>query len=114
MKKQLSTSILSAACLSAAMLSPMTAYADKGDWLVRGRLFTVSPNDKTGLVSGIAGTSATVKSNSTLELDFTYMLSNNVGVELILGSSKHKVRGATGAVAGADVGSVRTLPPTLT
>jgi len=48
------------------------------------------------------------------EVDFTYMLTPSVGVELILASSSHNARG-TGTLASAGkLFDARTLPPTLT
>lgn len=108
------TTFISVVFAAMSGLMATDALADKGDWLVRGRVIHVSPNDSTGLVSGIAGTEAGVDSAPTLELDFTYMLTNNWGAELILATTKHDVAGTRGAVAGADVGEVRLLPPTLT
>ncbi len=112
MKKHIVSTLVSAVCIGALAGAP--ALAAEGDWLVRGRVINVSPNDSTGPVSGIAGTEAGVDNDVVPELDFTYMLRKNIGVELILGTSKHQVTGTRGAVAGADVGTVRVLPPTLT
>ncbi len=112
MRKTRNTLCLAAA--AAAAIGAGAAHAAAGDWLVRARLIQVSPNDSTGPVSGIAGTEAAVSDDTTLELDFTRMLTDHVGLELILATTRHGVKGSRGAVAGADVGSVRVLPPTLT
>jgi outer membrane protein len=48
------------------------------------------------------------------ELDFTYMLSDHIGTELILATTKHQLQGRA-ALAGIDqVASTWVLPPTLT
>jgi outer membrane protein len=117
MNKKLSLTTLSAALLALA-IAPITASAtEQGDWLVRGRIINVSPNDSSGTVGGIPGTSVTVDDDITAEVDFTYMVAKNWGLELILASSKHDVSGA-GALAGLGLDQkildVRTLPPTLT
>lgn len=48
------------------------------------------------------------------EIDITYMLHRNWGVELILGYSEHTVRGNEGNGALGDVANTRVLPPTVT
>lgn len=101
--------------LSAAMLCStfLMQSAIATDWLVRGRIINVNPNDSSTQVPSVANSGVSVNSDTTLELDFTYMLGNNLGLELILATTKHGVTG-TGALAGADVSNVRVLPPTLT
>lgn len=90
------------------------AALKKGDWLVRGRVLWVIPNDSTGAVSGIANTEAGVNNDTVPELDFTYMFTNNLGMELILGTTRHHVSGIKGVVAGVGVADTNLLPPTLT
>jgi outer membrane protein len=53
-------------------------------------------------------------SDVTPELDFTYMLTPNWGLELILASSKHNVEGTGSLASAGKLFDVRTLPPTLT
>ena len=54
---------------------------EQGDWLVRGRVVAVSPQDDSGVVSvggnPFAGSGVTVKTGYTLDVDFTYMFTNN-------------------------------------
>jgi len=107
-KKKLAT--LSAAILCSTF---MMQSALAGDWLVRGRIINVNPDDSSTQVPAVANSGVSVNSDTTLELDFTYMVSSNIGLELILATTKHDVTG-TGTLAGADVSSVRVLPPTLT
>lgn len=111
LKRFANCAIISLAVLAATGSS--VRAVEQGDWLVRGRIIHVSPNDSSGLVSGTAGSEAAVGNDTTLELDFTYMLSSNIGLELILGTTEHKVTGK-GTLAGADIGTVDLLPPTLT
>lgn len=99
--------------MSSFMFSPAT-MADPGDWLVRLRTLQVSPNDNSGSVSSIPGSSVGVGSDTTLELDFTYFITQKLGVEAILGSSQNNINGK-GSIAGLNkIAEVRTLPPTLT
>lgn len=79
------------------------AFAAQGDIIARLRVANVSPSAS----SDLAGLN--VKGDTIPELDFTYMLTNNVGAELILGTSKHEV-----TLGGSKVASVKVLPPTLT
>ena len=47
---------LGLAAVAATLSYTASAYAeDAGDWLVRGRIVNVSPNDDSGEVTGIAG-----------------------------------------------------------
>ena len=91
----------------------MPAQAEPGDWLTRVRVINVSPDDSSAEVPGVAGSGVSPGKDTTLELDFTYMISSNLGLELILATSSHDVSG-TGTLAGADVGEVSVIPPTLT
>jgi outer membrane protein len=77
-----------------------------GDVLVRLRGIGIVPQ------SGTSGTlsSLDVGVNNALvpELDFTYMIRDSIGVELILATSRHHVTSGAG-----DLGGVNVLPPTL-
>ena len=103
--------------LLAMCASPALAY-EAGDWLVRGRIINVGPNDDSSPVAvggaDVAGSGVSVNDDTTLELDFTYMLAKHWGVELILGSSQHDVRAEGSLAALGDVIDTRVLPPTLT
>ncbi|NOZ36802.1 MAG: OmpW family protein [Gammaproteobacteria bacterium] len=99
--------------ISSLICSP-AAIADAGDWLVRLRALQVSPNDGSSSVSSIAGSSVGVGDDTTIELDFTYFMTRNLGVEAILGSSQNNINGK-GSIAGLNkIAEIRTLPPTIT
>ncbi len=83
------------------------AMAAQGDFLVRGRIINVAPNDSADSTLGTLGID--VKNDTVPELDFTYMITPNIGAELILGTSRHEVTSN-----GASLGKVSVLPPTLT
>jgi outer membrane protein len=90
-----------------------------GDWLVRGRLITIQPNDSSGPVSiagaAVPGSGVTVGSATTLDIDITRMLTPNWGVELLLDpSTKHDID-ATGSALGGlgTIVTTRVLPPAL-
>ncbi|MCP3672509.1 MAG: OmpW family protein [Gammaproteobacteria bacterium] len=102
------------------LAAPITQAYEKGDLLVRGRIINVNPDESSSVVSvgtplaPVAGSDVGVSNDITVELDFTYMLHRNWGVELILGSSRHDVPAKGSLAALGDVVDARTLPPTLT
>ena len=96
---------LALALLAGAAFAPAVSMADAGDVLVRVRGLYIAPD-----MSGAANNAGVnVKQAVTPELDLTYMITKNIGAELILGTSKHNVTSG-----GGDIGSVWVLPPTLT
>jgi outer membrane protein len=112
--KILTTGLMFATALVTTLGISSSANAnDQGDLLVRGRIINVNPNDSSGTVAGIAGSGVTVDSKSTVELDFTYMVRPNIGLELILATTKHDIR-ATGIPGLDKVAETGVLPPTLT
>ncbi|OQS25908.1 OmpW/AlkL family protein [Chromobacterium violaceum] len=95
----------------AAMIGMLSAgaFAAQGDILARFRVIDVDPSSSWDN-SAVAGLNVEGKSAVAPELDFTYMITNNIGAELILGTSRHKVT----TNAFGDVGKVSVLPPTVT
>lgn len=118
---KLAIALLTATGISMTAL-PVMAY-EAGDWLIRGRILNVNPNDDSGTLNtqafGDLGEGVTVDSDTIPELDITYMITPNWGVELILGYSEHTVKthkaaGDVVATLGArDVIETKVLPPTL-
>lgn len=122
--------------LIAAAFAPALAMAEAGDITVRLRATHVSPDvssklgtqtDATygagvaGALYGAVGTGAQleVDNNTIPELDFSYYVTKNIAVELILAlgtSHDVKINSTAGSVAGLQsaLGSVNLLPPTLT
>lgn len=93
------------------------ARAEQGDWLVRLRAIVVDPDDSSSTVRSdgapIAGSGVAVDDDTVPELDITYMLRDQWGLELILASSLHHVSG-TGSLAGVgEILEARTLPPSV-
>ncbi|MDH5190866.1 MAG: OmpW family protein [Gammaproteobacteria bacterium] len=107
-------SISLAAVLVTSFLSVNTVSADAGDWLVRGRLINVSPNDDSGTLTDFTNSYARVEDATTLEVDFTYMVTNNLGLELILGTTKHDIYGGADLTFLNKIVEAGVLPPTLT
>lgn len=116
MKKTALTAVMMTA-MGLGAAAPAMAY-EAGDWLVRGRIINVNPNDDSGnlYIGGVSTGSEGVKVNDDTvpELDITYMLSRNWGVELILGYSEHTVKAHKSWSALGDVIDSKVLPPTLT
>jgi len=79
------------------------ANAAQGDWLGRARVININPDASSSALN------LDVDTQTTLELDFSYFLSNNLALELILATKKHEV-----TAGGVPVGTVKHLPPTLT
>lgn len=103
---------LSALTASILAVSAVPAYAvQKGDWLVRAGVGNVSPNVKSTGFSGAPGLKVEDADAATnLCVNFTYMLTDTVGLEL-LGAIpfKHNI-----SVTGlGEVAETKQLPPTV-
>lgn len=85
------------------------AAAAAGDILVRGRIVAVLP-DESATVSAPLGGSVDIDNYYVPEVDFSYFLTDNLALELIAATTKHKATATTGPTP---LGSVWLLPPTL-
>lgn len=103
---------VSLAVLVVAGLSSASAAKQAGDLLMRARAIYVVPDESS--TTSIGGTVG-LNNDIVPELDFTYFVTDNIGVELILATTKHYATGLNTALgASADLGNVMLLPPTLT
>ncbi|WP_415754464.1 OmpW/AlkL family protein [Pseudomonas leptonychotis] len=118
------TSLLTASLLVLAIATPMAHAHQAGDIIVRAGAITVDPQESSGdiwvgaLDTDVAGTKATLNSDTQLGLNFAYMLTNNIGIELLAAtpfSHDVGVKGMPGAFAGLNgkLGELKHLPPTL-
>ena len=82
---------------------PATALAD--NWMMRVRAIDIVPDVSTSPT--LAGLD--VSSEWVPEIDFTYFVSPNIGMELILATARHEV-----TLGGTSLGKLNHLPPTLT
>jgi outer membrane protein len=73
---------------------------------VRLRAISILPQVSTN--STLSALNVDVNNATVPELDFTYMIRDNIGVELILGTSRHQLTSNLGGLGGVNV-----LPPTL-
>lgn len=91
--------------LVGALCLATNALAEKEDWLVRVRAINIRPDASSSPVPGVD-----VDNKWAPEADISYFITRNIAVELILTyPQKHDV-----TFNGANIGSVRHLPPTLT
>lgn len=102
-----------AADASSPVDAPATAVSDAGsgalhagDWLVRLRAISIEPAVRTN--ETLSALNVGVNNAIVPELDFTYMIRDYLGVELILATSRHQVTSSLG-----NLGGVGVLPPTL-
>ncbi|SIT42385.1 Outer membrane protein W [Paraburkholderia piptadeniae] len=86
--------------------SDSTSGIHAGDTLVRLRAITIVPQVRTS--DTLSTLNVDVNNATVPELDFTYMIRDNIGVELILGTSRHQLTSSLGGLGGVNV-----LPPTL-
>lgn len=100
---------------SLVLTSASVAAVEKGDWLVRFGAVNVSPNDNSTSLT-LAGPNSTVgvDDNTQVFANLSYMIKENVAVELLAATPfSHDIVG-TGALSGVGkVGETKQLPPTL-
>lgn len=103
--------------LAPALLAASIAQAHQaGDIIVRAGAVTVDPReDSSGIKHGALGDlggKATLDSNTQLGLNFAYMLTDKVGVELLAATPFSHDVGVQGPV-NLKLGSIKHLPPTV-
>lgn len=96
----------------ASVLGGGASFADQGDWLIRGRLLNVSPNE-SATINPIGG-DVDIDTSFVPELDISYFFTDRIAAELILGVTPHDVMAVGTAAGNVDLGDVTLLPPTLT
>ena len=100
--------------LVTVLMAPTLSFAEKGDIVVRARVTHIAPDESSHLDSSV-GDKLEVDSNTIPEIDFSYYFTKNIAAELILAvGSRHDVNIGGGLNAGAKLGSINLLPPTLT
>ena len=108
-------SILLAAAAVAAVAAATPAYAEQGDVLVRARAIIVAPTEDSGGVEpAFPNDEVSVTNSFAPEVDFTYFVTDHLGLELIAATTKHDVRGKGGLKAVGELVDTWVLPPTLT
>jgi len=107
---------------SSSLLAGAATAHERGDWIVRAGSATVSPSGSSGLISAaatgaLAGTSVEVADDTQLGLTIAYMLTDNVGIELLAATPfEHSIKAKGLSAYGfntTSLGSAKHLPPTL-
>lgn len=114
------TSLFTASLLALAIAAPLAQAHQAGDIIVRAGAITVDPQESSsdiwvGALGGdVAGSKATLDSDTQLGLNFAYMLTNNIGIELLAATPFSHNVGVKG-LGGLDgnLGELKHLPPTL-
>lgn len=106
--------LLGAALLFSLAASTITTHAhEAGDWIFRGGLTNVAPNDDSSnvFVAGAdLGVGVSVGNNTQLGINAAYMLTNNWAIELLAATPfSHDI---TLNTVGA-LGETKHLPPTI-
>lgn len=116
--------LFSASLIALALGAPVAQAHQAGDILVRAGAITVNPKADSSTVTvdrgGLAGTDlggkATMSSDTQLGLNFAYMLTDNVAIELLAATPfEHgvKIKGTALDAANGKLGTLKHLPPTL-
>jgi len=109
-QQKLSIAILSTLGLSLGAASFSAQAIQEGDMFMRGTITNVAPNDDSTGFSGAPTVFPEVDDSTTLGVTFVYMMSNNLGFEVLAALPfEHDV-----TVEGmGKVGSTKQLPPTV-
>ncbi|QJD60154.1 outer membrane beta-barrel protein [Pseudomonas sp. gcc21] len=104
--------------IAPALLAASVAHAHQaGDVIVRAGAVTVDPREDSSAIEagGVAlGGKATLDSNTQLGLNFAYMLTDSVGIELLAATPFQHDVGISGLGAlDGKLGTIKHLPPTL-
>jgi outer membrane protein len=94
--------------LAAAALPAIASAHQAGDFIVRAGTATVRPTEGSDNVMGLGPFN--VDNNTQLGLTFSYLVTDNIGVELLAATPfKHKI----GLQSTGTIAEVKQLPPTL-
>ncbi len=111
-------SLFTASLLALAIASPLAHAHQAGDVIIRGGAATVDPHEDSSKLSiagaKVGGTKATLDSDTQLGLTGTYMLTDNLGVELLAATPFQHEVGVKGLGAlDGKLADIKHLPPTL-
>ena len=99
---------LTVALLAMSCFSGMVSAHEAGEFFIRAGSATVRPTEGSDNVLGLGGFN--VSNNTQLGMTFTYMATDNVGIELLAATPfRHKV----GLASTGTIATVHQLPPTL-
>jgi len=118
-------SLFTLSVLAMALAAPLAQAHEAGDILVRAGAITVSTHEDSSGVKvdrgSIAGTDlggkASMDNDTQLGLNFAYMVTDHIGVELLAATpfthDVHLKGTALGETADGKLGTLKHLPPTL-
>lgn len=115
-------SLFTASLLALAVAAPFANAFEAGDIIVRAGAVTVDPQEDSGDIdlngAPLTGNTATLDSDTQLGLNFAYMVTDNIGIELLAATPFQHTVGVKGAVVQGLVPSgkladIKHLPPTL-
>jgi len=90
--------------LALALIAALPASALADNWMMRARAIQIAHDVKSSSLPGLD-----VSDEWVPEIDFTYFITPNIGVELILATARREI-----TLNGASLGKLNNLPPTLT
>lgn len=113
-------SLLALSILATALAAPLAHAYQAGDIILRAGAATVDPHEDSSTIStaatgSLAGTKATLDSDTQLGLTGTYMLTDNLGIGLLAATPFQHQVSIKGMPLGLDgkLADVKHLPPTL-
>ena len=124
LKTTLAVGALAAALIGSAANAQSAATPDlahwqvarKGDWIVTGRVTSVSSDTDASIVTSAgasSGLNVDVGADVMPTLGFTYFLTDHISVEAILGATQHEIK-AKGPATDVEVHKTWVLPPVIT
>ncbi|PCJ22020.1 MAG: outer membrane protein OmpW [SAR86 cluster bacterium] len=118
------TTVIATLATPLFLLLPSAVFShEAGDFILRVGATSVVPDESSGLIStattgALAGTGAGVGNSTQLGLNFVYMWSDNIGIEVLAATPFEHDLTAKGlglhGFATTGLGSTDQLPPTLT
>lgn len=117
--------LFTASALALALAAPFAQAFEAGDIIVRAGAITVDPHEDSSdinhaVLGDVAGSKATLDSNTQLGLNFAYMLTDKVGIELLAATPFSHEVGVKGVSAFTNIpgldgklADIKHLPPTL-
>src|SRR5690554_2128036 len=111
--------LLATTLLATIAATPAAFAHEAGDIIVRAGAVTVTTHESTSGVKtssplGNLGGKATLNNDTQLGLNFAYMVTDNIGIELLAASPfKHDVSIKNTKAGSMKLGSIKHLPPTL-
>ncbi len=109
------SSFIALTSLAAGILAmSVPASAAEGDIILRVRGIGIFPtSDGYGISPGLLTTGLDPQWMIVPEVDITYMVTNNIGIELIAATSPHDLEFTGANESLGDAGDLMLLPPTL-